>query len=74
METVTPAESEKLLDGEELLTALFSSKEKRPSARWLYDQVRLKAIPYIRMGRLIYFDLKDVRQAIRERHTVNPRR
>ena len=57
----------KLLDAHGLLEALFEPS-CRPSLRWL-RQHQGKAIPIIRMGRRVFFDLGQVQRAIERKHT-----
>ncbi len=63
----------KLVDAQTLLQELFP-ESARPSVRWLREQQKRRALPYIRLGRLIFFDPDAVRQAISERHTISSRR
>ena len=58
----------KLLDAQGLLEALFEPS-CRPSLRWLREH-QGKAVPSIRMGRRVFFDLGQVRRAIELKHTV----
>ena len=62
----------KLLDAEGLLAELFP-QDARPTVRWLREQQRRRAIPFIKLGRLVFFDPLAVREAIATRHTVAPR-
>ena len=61
--------SGKLMTGEELLAELFTDAA-RPSMRWLRRQILARNIPFVRMGRFIYFDLELVRTAITNRNLV----
>ena len=62
----------KLMSGEQLLTALFDP-ESRPSIRWLRNQTKAKAIPFIRIGHLVFFDLDMVRAALAGKNLVGGR-
>ena len=62
----------KLVNAEQLLEALFTP-ESRPSLRWLRSQTKAKAIPYVRMGHFVLFDLELVRTALANRHLVRGR-
>ena len=62
----------KLVRAKELLEQLFEP-ECRPSLRWLRTQTKAKAIPYIRIGHLIFFDLEMVRSALSCKHLVRHR-
>lgn len=61
--TENNANENKLVDADGLLDRLFD-KETRPSLRWLQYQIKRKAIPFYRVGRLIRFDPALVRQAL----------
>lgn len=65
--------SSKFVGAKELLKILFSD-ESRPSLRWLRDQQAGRRIPFVRLGRLVFFDPDQVRVAMNERLTVKPRR
>ena len=58
----------KLLNAQQLLDQLFDD-ESKPSLRWLREQTRARAIPFVRIGHLVFFDLAIVRSALAERHT-----
>lgn len=64
--------SGKLVKAEELLEALFSPKA-RPSTRWLWRQTKAKAIPVVRIGHLVFFDVELVRTALANRNLVRGR-
>lgn len=53
-----------LVRGETLLELLFPVESERPTLAWLTQQRKRKAVPFIRIGRLIYFDPDQVRKAI----------
>ena len=59
-----------LVDADELLKVIWPSVESRPSLRWLRQMQALRRIPYIRLGRRIFFDVGAVRRVIESRHTV----
>lgn len=50
----------KLVNGHQLLEALFDPA-CRPSIRWLHNQTKARAIPFIRIGHLVFFDVEMVR-------------
>ena len=66
-------DSTKLLNAEGLLAELFP-EDARPTVRWLREQQRRRSIPYIKLGRLVFYNPDAVRKAIVERHTIGPRR
>ena len=55
--------NQQLVDASGLLKALFEER-CRPSLRWLRDQQKAGAIPCRRLGRLVFFDLEEVRAAL----------
>ncbi|MFT4689469.1 MAG: hypothetical protein ACI9OD_001677 [Limisphaerales bacterium] len=61
-----------LLSGEDLLVRLFPTETSRPSLRWLRSLQYSKAIPSVRLGRLIFFNPTEVEKAI-QRRTVQPK-
>lgn len=68
-ETAAAVERGQLVDGVKLLEVLFP-KNCRPTLRWLRDQQIAKRVPYRKIGRLVFFDLDEVREAWRDRFTV----
>ena len=62
----------KLVTAEQLLDELFSP-EARPSIRWLRNQTKGKAIPFIRIGHLVFFDPEMVREALATKNLVRGR-
>ena len=62
----------KLVSAEQLLDQLFDP-QCRPSLRWLRSQTNSKAIPYIRIGHLVFFDLEMVRAALADTNLVRHR-
>ncbi|EDY82558.1 hypothetical protein VDG1235_2181 [Verrucomicrobiia bacterium DG1235] len=74
METSLSTESKpKLVDANGLLEVLFD-KSSRPSVRWVRQMQAQRKIPYVKIGHLVRFDVEEVRQALSENCTVNPRR
>ena len=59
----------KLVDAPGLLAALFEEKS-RPSLKWLRRLTKARAIPAIRVGRLIFYDLDIVRAKLVAKNTV----
>jgi hypothetical protein len=62
----------KLVDGERLLAALFD-EQSRPSEYWLADQRKARRIPFKQVGRLIFYDVEQVRLALDQRYTIQAR-
>ncbi|MBK1877982.1 hypothetical protein [Pelagicoccus mobilis] len=74
MENSLSTESKpKLVDANGLLEVLFD-KSSRPSVRWVRQMQAQRKIPYVKIGHLVRFDVDEVRQALSENCTVNPRR
>ena len=59
----------KLVGAEQLLDQLFD-QDARPSIRWLRQQTKAKAIPFVRIGHLIFFDVDMVRAALSAKNLV----
>jgi len=45
-----------LIDAPRLLEQLFPNPACRPSLRWLRTQVSERTLPFVRIGRLCFFD------------------
>jgi len=61
---------QKLVDANGLLEMLFDERF-RPSVRWVRDQQRAGALPFTRVGRLVFFDPDEVRATLAAKHTVH---
>jgi len=48
--------------------------ECRPSLRWLRSMTTAKAIPHIRLGRLIFYSVEMVRDALAAKNVIMGRR
>jgi hypothetical protein len=62
----------KLVQGPRLLDELFDP-ECKPSLRWLRSQTKSKAIPHIRIGHLVFFDVDMVRTSLVGKNLVRHR-
>jgi hypothetical protein len=62
----------KLVNAEKLLELLWD-EDSRPSLRWLRTQTKAKAIPFVRMGHLVFFYPPDVRASLERKHTIRAR-
>lgn len=62
----------KLVCAQQLLDQLFDPGA-RPSLRWLRAMTKAKAIPHIRIGHLVFFDVEMVRAALAGRNLVRHR-
>jgi hypothetical protein len=58
-----------LVSGERLLELIFD-EDSRPSARWLHNQKKRRAIPFLKVGRLVRFDPDRVREALNQNFTI----
>ena len=70
MDTSKHTSPEGLLDAEELLKAIWPNPNSRPSLRWLRHQQAKRILPYVKCGRLVYFDPIKVRQQLAKKFTV----
>lgn len=70
-ETENRTESPKLVSADRLLDLLFD-EQSRPSLRWIRYQQKARAIPFVKVGRLVFFDLEQVRLAL-QRRTIKGR-
>jgi hypothetical protein len=59
-----------LVSARECLAALFPNEQSRPSLRWFLQLKADGLIPFRRIGRLVFFDVEEVRQAIDSRFTI----
>jgi len=62
----------KLVNAPQLLEEIFTP-EARPSMRWLRSQTKAKAIPHVRIGHLVFFDVEMVKAALATRNLVQHR-
>ena len=62
----------KLVDAKGLLEEIFEEKS-RPSLRWLREQQARRAIPFVKRGRLVFFDPAQVREFLNSHATIKPR-
>ncbi len=59
--------AQQLVGKETLLKELFPNESDRPTTRWLDTQCAKGQIPFIRLGRLIWFNVPTVRASIMAR-------
>jgi hypothetical protein len=62
----------KLVTASQLLEQLFDP-EAKPSLRWLRSQTKAKAIPHVRIGHLVFFDVDMVRATLWAKNLVRHR-
>jgi hypothetical protein len=58
-----------LVDAEKLLEILFPA-ECRPTLRWLRERQKKREIPYVKLGRLVYFDPARVQESLAKQPTA----
>ena len=61
--------TDKLVDAKTLLEIIFDERS-RPSLRWLREQQSRRAIPFVKLGRLCFFDPIQVREFLNLRATT----
>lgn len=69
----TEIEKRKLVDAKGLLAALFD-EGSRPSERWLRQMQAQRKISFRKIGRLVRFDIDQVRSELEEDCTVHSRK
>lgn len=69
--TLSSPSSDGLLTGKELLKHIWPNAESRPSLRWLRSQQAKRTLPYVKFGRLVFFDPVKVRRALDKRFSVD---
>jgi len=52
-----------LVDAETLIKMLFKP-ECRPTVRWLRSRQERKEIPFVKLGRLVFFEPEQVKQVL----------
>jgi uncharacterized protein YbaR (Trm112 family) len=62
----TPDLNSQLVDGPKLLEILFPP-DCRPTLRWLRDQQKARRIPFVKIGRLVFFSPANVRTALEKK-------
>lgn len=62
-----------LVGAENLLKALFPDEKDRPTIRWLRRQQKNRTIPYIKIGKFVWFDVEQVRAHLERRQTIQAR-
>jgi len=60
------ASEQQYVNGEKLLEILFPP-DCRPTVRWLQDQRAARRIPFVKIGRLVFFSPAQVRKALENR-------
>lgn len=68
-----PSIPDRYVRGEKLLEILFE-EGSRPSLRWLRGQQANRAIPFVKIGNLVFFDPVIVRAHLNSKSTIRGRR
>ena len=55
-----------LLSAASLLTTLWPDPISRPSLRWIREMQAKRALPFIKIGHLVFFEIERVRAALRK--------
>ena len=66
-----PAPQSNLVDAEILLRVLWHP-DAMPSLRWIREQQKRRTIPFVKVGRRVFFDPTAVREAL-QRRTIKAR-
>ncbi len=55
-----------LLSADSLLKEVWPDESSRPSLRWLRNMQARRAVPYVKLNRLVFFEADRVRSALRK--------
>jgi len=69
-DTTVAAVPSHLCDGHGLLAAIWPDEKSRPSLRALINWRDSGIIPYMKLGRRVFYDPAEVRWALRKKCTV----
>lgn len=61
-----------LVSGEELLKIVWPDPASRPCLRWLRGLQKTKALPFLKVGRRVFFNPEKVQQELERRYTIHP--
>lgn len=62
-----------LVTAPQLLVELWPNAESRPSLRWLREQQKRRTLPFVKIGKSVFFDPLKVRTTLERKYTVQPR-
>ena len=62
--TITPTQG--YLDAAQLLVELWPNPKARPSMRWLRGMTAKRALPFVKLNRLVFFEAERVKAALRK--------
>lgn len=65
------AQQKGLVDAEGLRAELFKNG-CRPSLAWVRRQTRARAIPAVKIGRLVFYDVPAVREKLNAKNVIRP--
>ena len=68
-DTATCINPPQLVDAEKLLEMLFPV-DCRPTLRWLRERQKKREIPYVKLGRLVYFNAARVQESLAKQPTA----
>jgi hypothetical protein len=68
----TLAIEKQAVNGKRLLEILFPP-DSRPTHRWLQKQQQLRRIPFVKIGKCVWFFPDQVREAMIQRFTIKQR-
>ena len=54
------------LDAAQLLLELWPNPKARPSMRWLRGMTAKRALPFVKLNRLVFFEAERVKAALRK--------
>jgi hypothetical protein len=70
MPTVRNQESVNLVTAQVCLEELFPDERGRPSLRWFLGLKAAGAVPFRKIGRLVFYDVAEVRRALDRKFKV----
>ena len=74
VDAIAPAKLEEnplaLVPGEILLEVLWPETETRPTMRWLRKMTKTRAVPFVKLGNRVWFDVQRVRRHLDKKFTV----
>ena len=62
-----------LVNAQEILSLVWS-EQSRPSLRWLRTATKNRAVPCVRVGRLVFYDPEAVTKALTDSRTVRAKK
>lgn len=62
--------SQELVDAETCVQIVWPRPECRPSVRWFRQRQKNREVPFVKIGRLVFFDPVQVRASLAKKNTV----